>query len=92
MNWAYLLRCADGTLYAGWTTNLTNRIATHNAGQGAKYTRGRIPVQLVWAQSFATRSEAMAQEYHLKHITKAEKEALVAAFSPEGLQALMQAD
>lgn len=85
MNWAYLLRCADGSLYAGWTNDLQKRLAAHNAGTGARYTRGRRPVALAWAQGFATKSQAMACEAKLKRLPKAEKEALAAAFSPAAL-------
>lgn len=76
MNWAYLLRCSDGSLYAGWTKDLGKRLAAHNAGSGAKYTRGRRPVALAWAQEFASQGEAMAMEARLKRLTKAQKETL----------------
>lgn len=82
MNWVYVLRCKDGTLYTGWTNDLEKRLAAHNAGQGAKYTRGRGPVTLVWRQGFATRGEALAREAALKKLTRAQKEALVAAGVP----------
>ncbi|NLW79790.1 MAG: GIY-YIG nuclease family protein [Ruminococcaceae bacterium] len=75
--WAYLLRCRDGSLYAGWTTDLEKRLAAHNAGRGAKYTRGRRPVALVWAEAYENKNAAMAQEARMKRMTKAQKEALV---------------
>lgn len=76
MNYTYLLRCADGSLYCGWTNHLIERIEAHNTGKGAKYTRGRGPVTLVWYQSFATKEEAMKKEAAVKKLTKAQKEAL----------------
>ncbi len=79
MNWAYLVRCHDGTLYAGWTTDVTARVAAHNSGKGAKYTRGRGPVALVYAEQFATKSEALRQEAALKKMSRAEKEWFIAA-------------
>ena len=58
MNYTYLLRCADGTLYCGWTNHLAARVAAHNAGKGAKYTKTRRPVVLAYYEEYATRSEA----------------------------------
>ena len=77
MNYCYMLRCADGSLYTGWTNDLARRLRAHNAGRGAKYTRGRRPVTLVYAEECATKKDAMSREWHLKHLTKEEKEALV---------------
>jgi putative endonuclease len=74
--WAYLVCCADGSLYAGWTNNLERRLEAHNAGKGAKYTRGRRPVRLVWAEGFTGQRPAMAREAGLKKLSRAEKEAL----------------
>ena len=62
MNYTYLLRCADGTLYCGWTNHLAARVAAHNAGKGAKYTRTRRPVVLAYYEEYATRSEAMRRD------------------------------
>ncbi len=76
-HYAYLLRCADGSLYAGWTNDLPRRLAAHNQGKGAKYTRGRRPAALAWAQGYATQSEAMGMEARLKRMRKAQKELLV---------------
>lgn len=76
----YLLRCADGTLYAGITTSPERRLAEHNTGKaGARYTRARRPVVLVWQQEASDRSVASRCEYLLRQLTKAEKEALVAS-------------
>ena len=78
MNYTYLLRCADGSLYCGWTNDRDRRLAAHNAGTGSKYTRARRPVALVYWESFATREEAMRREWHVKRMSRAEKEALIA--------------
>lgn len=71
-----MVRCADQTLYTGWTVDVEKRVRTHNRGKGAKYTRSRRPVRLAWYQGFATKQEAMHWEWEIKHRTKAEKEAL----------------
>lgn len=76
MNWAYLIRCNDGSLYAGWTVDLDKRLSAHNTGRGAKYTRSRRPVTLAWAAGYETRSEAMQQEATLKKMSKEQKETL----------------
>lgn len=76
-HWVYVLRCADDTLYTGYTTDLERRVAEHDAGTGAKYTRGRAPVELVHAEAFDSRSAAMAREYEVKTLPRAEKERLV---------------
>ena len=80
MNCAYLLRCRDGSLYAGWTNDLAARVKAHNAGDGAKYTRSRRPVELVYYEEFETREEAMRREWHLKRLTRQEKLALISRF------------
>ncbi len=77
MNIVYLLRCADGTLYCGWTTDMDARLKAHNAGTGAKYTRSRRPVVLVYTETYADRHEALSREWHIKRMTRAEKEQLV---------------
>ena len=61
MNYTYILRCADNSLYTGWTNNLDRRVSAHNAGKGAKYTKARLPVQLVYFESFKTKEEAMSR-------------------------------
>lgn len=81
MNWAYMVRCADGSLYAGWTNDLEKRLAAHNGGTGAKYTRARRPVALAWASACPTKQEAMAAEARLKRLGKAAKEALAAEYA-----------
>lgn len=77
MNWAYIVRCADGTLYSGWTNDLAGRIKAHNSGKGAKYTRSRLPVELVYCEEFDTKEEAMSREWHLKHLPRQKKLELI---------------
>ncbi len=77
MNYTYILCCADGTLYTGWTTNLEKRVLLHNAGKGAKYTKSRRPVTLVYFETFPTREEAMRREAAIKRLSKAQKLALL---------------
>ena len=73
----YVLECADGTLYTGYTTDLERRVREHNAGEGAKYTRGRAPVEVRHRERFDSRSAAMSREYEIKQLSRAEKERLV---------------
>lgn len=70
---AYILLCADGTLYTGWTSDIEKRLAAHNAGRGAKYTRGRRPVTLLYSEACATKSEAMSREAAIKKLSREEK-------------------
>ena len=72
-NYTYILKCSDGTLYCGWTNNLEKRLAAHNEGAGAKYTRNRRPVELVYYEEFETKQEAMSREYHIKRMSRQEK-------------------
>jgi len=74
----YLVRCSDGSLYCGITNKLKLRIAAHNCGKGAKYTRSRGPVTLAWSRRCKTKSDALKLEYRIKQLTKAEKERLAA--------------
>ena len=85
MSWAYLVRCRDGSLYAGWTNDLKKRVEAHNRGTGAKYTRGRGPVVLAYAQACEDRAGAMRAEARLKTLSKAQKEALAAEWQALGL-------
>lgn len=80
----YLLRCADGTLYTGFTNDLARRLAAHNAGRGAKYTRGRRPVELVYWESFSNKSSALKREYAIKRLSRAEKLSLIQSFVSQG--------
>lgn len=77
MNYTYMLRCADGTLYTGWTNDLEKRLKAHNAGAGAKYTRARLPVELVWYETFDSKLDAQRREYAVKQLTRAQKQALI---------------
>ena len=69
MNYTYILKCSDETLYTGWTNDLEKRINAHNAGKGAKYTKNRRPVELAYYEEFATKEEAMSREYAIKQLT-----------------------
>ena len=72
----YMLRCSDGTFYTGITPDVKKRLHTHNAGRGAKYTRGRLPVALVYTTVAGTKSEASKMEYVLRHKSRVDKEKL----------------
>ena len=87
MNYTYLHQCADGSLYCGWTNCLWERVKVHNEGRGAKYTRGRRPVELVYFEEFATKQEAMQREAAIKRLTRQEKEKLVES---RGMNAVSQ--
>ena len=76
--YAYILRCADGTLYTGWTNDLQHRVEAHNAGKGAKYTRTRRPVELCYYEAFDTVSAAMRREAAIKKLTRQQKLRLMA--------------
>lgn len=77
MNYTYIVKCSDGTLYTGWTNNLDKRIACHNAGKGAKYTKSRCPVELVYFEEFNTKVEAMRREYEIKQMKREMKIQLI---------------
>ncbi len=80
MSWiVYILRCSDNSLYGGITTDLDRRLEAHSAGTGARYTRSRLPVQLVWFSEKPNKSEALQEEYRVKRLQKDEKERLVAS-------------
>ncbi len=76
-NYAYILRCSDGTYYTGWTNDLDKRLASHNEGKGSKYTRTRLPVELVYFEAFATKQEAMRREARIKKMRRRDKEKLI---------------
>jgi len=76
-HYVYVLRCGDGTLYTGYTTDVDRRVAEHAAGEGAKYTRGRTPLELVCVESFESRSAAMRREHEIKQLDRPRKESLV---------------
>ena len=78
MNYTYIVQCADGTLYTGWTTNVMRRLKEHNEGKaGAKYTRAKRPVNLVYYEGYETKEEAMRREYAIKQLTRKEKLELI---------------
>ena len=79
MNYAYLLLCADGSLYAGWTNDLQRRLHAHNEGRWAKYTRSRRPVRLVYAEAFETKEEAQKREYQFKKLRRPQRLSLIHA-------------
>ncbi|MEF8807492.1 GIY-YIG nuclease family protein [Natronomonas sp.] len=76
-HYVYVLECADGSLYTGYTTDVERRVREHEAGDGAKYTRGRTPVEVVHTESFESKSAAMSREYEIKGLSRTEKERLV---------------
>lgn len=78
-NYTYILKCRDGSLYTGWTNNLDKRVRDHNTGKGAKYTKARGPVELVYYEAFRTKEEAMRREYAIKQLTATAKHRLVTA-------------
>jgi putative endonuclease len=75
--WVYMLRCCDGSLYTGWTTDLTRRLARHSAGKASRYTASRLPVELVLAEPMPDRRSAMREEARIKRLSRAQKLALV---------------
>lgn len=77
MNYVYIVKCSDGTLYTGWTNNLEKRIKAHNDGKGAKYTRGRGPIELVYFEEFEEKVKAMKREYEIKKLNRVSKEKLI---------------
>ena len=77
MNYTYIVKCSDGSLYTGWTNNLEKRIKDHNAGRGAKYTKARRPVVLVYKEEFPTKQEAMKREWEIKRLSRKEKLSMI---------------
>ena len=77
MHYVYIIRCSDGTYYTGYTTDVKRRVREHNDGEGAKYTRGRLPVELIYSESYGTKSRAMSREYEIKQLTRKEKTELI---------------
>ena len=76
-NYTYIVKCSDETLYTGWTNNLKKRLEAHNSGKGAKYTKNRRPVELVYFEEYDTKQEAMKREYSIKQLTRKQKEKLI---------------
>ena len=83
-HYVYVLECADGTFYTGYTTDPERRVREHDAGEGAKYTRGRTPVELRHIERFDSRGAAMSREYELKQLSRAAKERVVDAGGTDG--------
>ena len=77
INYTYILRCKDGSLYTGWTNDLENRLKMHNSGLGAKYTKGRGPCELVYFETFDNKNDALKREYAIKKLPKEKKEELI---------------
>lgn len=77
LNYTYIVECQDGTLYTGWTNHLEKRIQAHNAGKGAKYTKSRRPVRLVYYEQYETKQVAMSREYAIKQLSRKEKQKLI---------------
>ncbi|KLE17316.1 GIY-YIG nuclease family protein [Clostridium sp. C8] len=77
MNYIYILKCSDNTLYTGWTTDLEKRLKVHNTGKGAKYTRVRLPVEIVYFEEFEYKKDAMKREYAIKQLSRNEKLKLI---------------
>lgn len=77
-----MLRCSDGSLYTGWTNDLEKRMKAHAAGKGGKYTRARLPVELVYTECFETVRQARSREWHLKQLTRAQKLRLIGEIRP----------
>ncbi len=77
INYVYILKCSDDTYYTGWTNDLEKRIEKHNQGKGAKYTRCRLPVKLVYYEKFQSKNQAMKREYAIKQMIREDKEKLI---------------
>ena len=77
MNYTYILKCRDNSLYTGWTNDIDKRLKAHNDGKGAKYTKSRPPVELIYYEKYETKEEAMKREYAIKHMTRRAKEELL---------------
>ena len=80
MNYVYIIRCGDGSLYTGWTNDLKKRFKKHCEGKGAKYTRGRGPLELAYFETFEDKKEAMKREYAIKKLKREDKEKLLKEF------------
>lgn len=76
-HFVYIVKCADGTLYTGWSNDVVRRVAKHNAGRGARYTRTRTPVQLIYVEAVENRNVAMQREIQIKHLNRVSKTRLI---------------
>ena len=77
MNYVYILRCRDGSLYTGWTNDLEKRLKAHNSGSASKYTRTRLPAELVYFEEWESKEAAMSREWHIKRLSREEKLKLI---------------
>lgn len=84
MHYTYILKCADNTLYTGYTVDPKRRLEEHNSGEGAKYTRCRLPVEMVYLEEFETRAEATKREAAIKKLTRNEKDKLINSYKKSG--------
>lgn len=85
MCYIYILKCSDNTLYTGWTTDLQKRLCCHNRGKGAKYTRCRLPVELVYSEKCKDKSSALKREYKIKQLTRDKKLSLIKQYNQTNL-------
>ena len=83
--YTYVVKCSDGSLYTGYTNDLEKRVSAHNEGKGARYTRSRRPVELVYYEEYPTKEEAMSREWHIKQLTRAEKEKIIGLAKSDAL-------
>ena len=90
MPWVYMLSCGDGTLYTGWTTDPARRLRMHRIGKGSRYTRARQPLEMVYLEECATKEEAMSREWHIKRLTRAEKDRMICACPAEKIRAVLE--
>ena len=77
MNWVYMLRCGDSSLYTGWTNDIEHRVKMHSEGKGGKYTRAHLPVELVYTECYESPTEARSREVKIKRLSRAEKLRLI---------------
>ena len=77
MNYVYMLRCRDGSLYTGWTNDLEKRLKAHNSGSASKYTRTRLPAEMVYFEEWESKEAAMSREWHIKRLSREEKLKLI---------------
>ena len=81
MNYVYIVECSDGSLYTGWTTDVENRLDMHNSGKGAKYTRSRRPVTLVYCEELTSKEDALKREAQIKKLTREKKRQLISEYN-----------
>ena len=82
-HYVYILKCCDGSFYTGYTTDPVRRTNVHNSGKGAKYTRARLPVELIYTEAFDDKADALRMEYAIKQLTRSEKEKLIGSYDKE---------